>query len=133
MTFVIIASITKKQEVSVKKKELSVLLSGLALLVLISVCPGCQKEFEIEVTMINGSSSDVHLWITGESIDPSNKLAPGASRMARFTNKGKYENEEFAITVYAGQNGQVLTSKELTRNSEVSLRVRYSGGTLTEE
>ncbi|MHC1731321.1 MAG: hypothetical protein AB9888_04665 [Bacteroidales bacterium] len=116
-----------------KKKELSVLLSGLALLVLMSVCPGCQKEFEIEVTMINGSSSDVHLWITGESIDPSNKLAPGSSRMARFTNKGKYENEEFAITVYAGQNGQILTSKEFTRNSEVSLRVRYSGGTLTEE
>jgi len=122
-----------KQEVSVKKKELSVLLSGFALFVLMSVCPGCQKEFEIEVTMINGSSSDVHLWITGESIDPSNKLAPGASRMSRFTNKGKYENEEFAITVYAGQNGQVLTSKEFTRNSEVSLRVRYSGGTLTEE
>lgn len=133
MTFVIIASITKKQEVSVKKNELSVLLSGLALFVLMSVCPGCQKEFEIEVTMINGSSSDVHLWITGESIDPSNKLAPGASRMSRFTNKGKYENEEFAITVYAGQNGQVLTSKEFTRNSEVSLRVRYSGGALTEE
>ncbi|MGE5348886.1 MAG: hypothetical protein ACM3NP_06390 [Actinomycetota bacterium] len=116
-----------------KKKSLSVLLSGLALLVLMSVCPGCQKEFEVEVTMINGSSSDVHLWITGESIDPSNKLAPGSSRMARFTNKGKYENQEFAITVYAGQNGQVLTSKEFTRNAEVRLTVRYSGGTLTEE
>ncbi|NLD64789.1 MAG: hypothetical protein GX646_12945 [Bacteroidales bacterium] len=116
-----------------KMKKLSVLLSGLALLLLMSVCPGCQKEFEIEVTMINGSSSDVHLWITGESIDPSNKLVPGSSRMARFTNKGKFENEEFAITVYAGQNGQVLTSKEFTRNSEVSLRVRYSGGTLVEE
>ena len=116
-----------------KTKRLSVLISGLALLVLMSVCPGCQKEFEVEVTMINGSSSDVHLWITGESIDPSNKLAPGSSRMARVTNKGKFDGQEFAITVYAGQNGQTLTSKEFTRSSEVSLKVRYSGGTLTEE
>ena len=123
----------QKKEVFVKKKRLSVLLSGLALLVLMSVCQGCQKEFEIEVKMTNGSSSDVHLWITGESIDPSNKLAPGSSRMARFTNKGKFDGQEFAITVYAGQNGQTLTSKEFTRNSEVSLKVRYSGGTLVEE
>jgi hypothetical protein len=123
----------QKKEVFVKMKKLSVLLSGLALLVLMSVCPGCQKEFEVEVTMINGSSADVHLWITGESIDASNKLAPGASRHTKFTNKGKADGEEFAITVYAGQNGQTLTSKEFTRNSEVSLKVRYSGGTLVEE
>ena len=42
-----------------KKKRLSVLLSGLAVLVLLSVCTGCHKEYEIEVTMINGSASDV--------------------------------------------------------------------------
>ena len=116
-----------------KKKRLSVRLSGLALLVLLSVCLGCHKEFEVDVTMINGSASDVHMWISGESIDASNKLAPGASRHAIFTNKDNLTNEKFVITVYAGQNGQVLTSKEFTRNASVKLTVRYSGGTLVEE
>lgn len=128
-----IVSTTKKQEVSVKKRRLSALFSGLALLLLLSLCMGCHKALEVDVTMINGSASDVHLWISGESIDPSNKLAPGASRRARFSSKDNLTNEDLVITVYAGQNGQVLTSKEFTRNSEVSLKVRYSGGTLTEE
>ncbi len=116
-----------------KKSRLSALFSGLALLLLLSLCTGCHKELEVHVTMINGSASDVHLWISGESIDPSNKLAPGASRRAIFSSKDNLTNEDMVITVYAGQNGQVLTSKEFTRNSEASLKVRYSGGTLTEE
>lgn len=116
-----------------KKKRLSVLLSGLVFFMLLSVWTGCDSEYLINVTMINGSAADVHMWTSGESIDPSNKLAPGASRSSVFDVKDKHTNTEITITVYAGQNGQVLTSKEFTRNSEVSLRVRYSGGTLTEE
>lgn len=117
-----------------KKKSLSVLLSGLALLVLMSVCPGCQKEFEVEVTMINGSSSDVHLWITGESIDPSNKLAPGKLRNYVWDVKDTENFPEITFTIYAGQNGQTLTSKQFVLpNATGSLTVKYVGGSLVKQ
>lgn len=124
----------QKKEVSVKMKKLSVLLSGLALLLLMSVCPGCQKEFEIEVTMINGSSSDVHLWITGESIDPSNKLAPGKLRNYVWDVKDTENFPEITFTIYAGQNGQTLTSKQFVLpNATGSLTVKYVGGSLVKQ
>jgi len=120
----------------VKKKRVSALLYGLAALVLLSVISGCDIDTEnmINVTMINGSSAEVHLWTNGESIDPSNKLASGESRSKVYDVKDKDLFPEITFTVYAGQNGQTLTSKDFTLpNATGSLTVRYSGGTLVKQ
>jgi hypothetical protein len=76
----------------------------------------------------------LNLWINGESIDPSNKLALGKSRSIVFDVKDKELFPEITIEVYAGQNGQTLTSNVFIRpNATGSLTVKYTGGTLVEQ
>ena len=119
-----------------QRKSVYALITVFALLVLLSVIPGCDIETEnmITVTMINGSSEDVHMWTNGESIDPSNKLAPGKLRNYVWDVKDTENFPEITFTIYAGQNGQTLTSKQFVLpNATGSLTVKYMGGSLVKQ
>jgi len=108
-----------------------------------SLLYGCDESVkrEVIVTMKNNSSEETHLWTHGESIDPANKLAPGASRsngipwLDEDTILGDLD-QWVDITVYAGRNGATLTSKTfrvIVRGTGSSgiLEVVYSGGALS--
>ena len=114
------------------KRKFPLLLTSIATVILLTFS-SCEKNLhEMTIQLINGSATDIHLWIQGESIDPSNKLSPGASR----TITTKIEREENQPTVsfkaYAGQNGQTLTSKTF-ETAGIIVVIRYSGGTLVME
>lgn len=112
------------------KRKFSILFTGLMAALLLTV-NSCEKPLyhEIKIQLVNGSNSDVHMWIDGESIDASNKLAPGASR----TIDTKIEKEDgkpnVTFKAYAGQNGQTLTSKSFETES-ILMIIRYNGGSL---
>ncbi len=112
------------------------LLSILLSVFLLSGCDEIDSVHHIRVTLKNNSSEEMHLWTDGESIDPSNKLAPGASR----TNTLKFEVPKtedanvylVKIGVQAGRNGATITSKTFSVEKESkALTVVYSGGALS--
>lgn len=100
---------------------------------------GCDKtvKYSVNVTMKNNSSEETHLWTFKESMDPANKLAPGASRSDKITIEinEDFDNEDVSenVTVYAGRNGATLTSKTfiVMLHGTSALNVVYSGGALT--
>ncbi len=111
-----------------KKWSFIPVLSCLGLICFL-VFSSCEKEVQeqFSLQMVNGSSADVHLWILGESIDPSNKLAPGASRTVSWNiSKG----EKTTFKVFAGQNGQTITTKTFEVTGLIAI-VKYSGGSLS--
>lgn len=98
---------------------------------------GCHREetYITSIHMINNSNLETHLWTSGESMDPSNKLAPGASRTHSGNAVADAERESLIIyaTVYAGRNGATLTSLNLTMElgKNANQTVVYSGGALS--
>jgi hypothetical protein len=59
----------------------------------------------ISLTYVNGSAQYVHIFATGETFAPINRLSPGGRRVA--SGEGPIFTK---VTVYAGVNGQVLDS-----------------------
>lgn len=60
------------------------------------------------VKMTNNSSEEIHMWVTGESMDASNKLAPGASRTKKVEFKFYDKDVSKTLNIYAGKDGDVL-------------------------
>jgi hypothetical protein len=61
------------------------------------------ERMRISVTYINASRQNIHIFATGESFSPENKLAPGGRRVVSG------EGPKFSrITVYAGANGKII-------------------------
>ncbi len=112
-------------------------LKFLSLMVLLAstfILSNCGENVEkmILVTMTNNSSGEVHMWTQNENIDPSNKLQPGQSRTsyAYWTQRdGEPIVQIVPVKVYAGKNGQVLTSKtfEVNVTETSALTVSYTG------
>jgi len=97
---------------------------------------GCDStKSQILLTMKNNSNEEIHLWTDSESIDPSNKLAPGASRSKDrpyFEDDAGLMVEWIEITVFAGRNGATITSKTFRVDLPKStFTVVYSGGALS--
>jgi hypothetical protein len=103
---------------------------------------GCSSDEEviespswtIGVKLINNDLDEAHMWVTGSSISPLNKLQPGESRNATYWKSSelmKGEIKEETMTIYAGRNGVVLATKEysISINSEWSpgLKATYTG------
>jgi hypothetical protein len=87
----------------------------------------------VEVTLTNWDNEDLHMWISGESIGPHNKLKPDESRKSSYLllnvpEKGEKDSAFEDITVYAGRNGNVIASKSYSvNNNSIILRVKYDG------
>lgn len=107
------------------------LISTLLLILLLSGCGGTDQK-KIIITMKNNSSEEIHLWTTGESIDPSNKLASGESRsqLIPWLQEEGPDIEWMNVTVYAGRSGATITSK-VFKVKVGNFSVVYSGGTLS--
>lgn len=110
----------------------------LSILLSVFLLSGCKKKeswpISNHVTMKNNSSEEIHLWTSGEGIDASNKLAPGASRSHTIT--WDYETTEniiaqVNITVYAGRSGATITSITFEESVDARSYVVYSGGALS--
>ncbi len=94
---------------------------------------------DVAFTLKNSSDEDVHLWISGESIGPSNKVSPGGKRSAYKSfvdDEGKsiYADDQSAVvTVYAGRNGSVITSEiyEMDANKSSKFTVSFNGSSLS--
>jgi len=88
---------------------------------------GCSEEYRnppptkyVEVTLKNVASEAVHMWITGDQINPNNKLQPGETTRILYHKSDELLKEEIfeeSLTIYAGRNGSTLTS----RTEKVSL------------
>ena len=67
---------------------------------------------KMAINLKNLSDEYTHMWITGETIGPDNKIYPGYHRNAVYYKSAdlmdKKIKEEY-ITIYAGRNGIVLT------------------------
>lgn len=121
----------------------TIYLKGLGFALLLSslfFLSGCGGEItkNVLITMKNSSSESIHLWTSGESMDPSNKVAPGASRnnfIPWIQRDGEALVAWVEVTIYAGSNGVVLTSKtiRIMVQETGSASVVYSGGVLTEK
>ena len=108
----------------------------LSLLLSVFLLSGCEDtKSQILLTMKNNSSEEIHLWTNNESIDPSNKLAPGASRshdIPYLAEDGGLLVEWIEITVFAGRSGATITSKKIRIDlPKTKLTVAYSGGALS--
>ncbi len=96
---------------------------------------GCSQREEVlrtpiltvSVKLINNDLDATHMWVTGSSISPLNKLQPGESRNATYYKSSELINEEIkeeTMTVYAGRNGVVLATKKYS----VGLYSEWHGG-----
>jgi hypothetical protein len=66
------------------------------------------SQHRLNVTLVNSSSQETHLYMSWEQPGPENKLEPGKSRVA--TNYWKTGAPE-TVTVNAFRNGSLLGSK----------------------
>ncbi|HPS25570.1 MAG TPA: hypothetical protein PLB28_08320 [Bacteroidales bacterium] len=113
-------------------------MRSLVMLALLFVLSGCDLlTREVEVRMKNRSDDPVHLWVGGEeSIGPDNKVSSGGSRSVylnfdstSFTGDGDISSTW--ITVYAGRNGEVLTSDIFEVPIPGVLNVSFNGSSLS--
>lgn len=116
-----------------KVEKQSLRFAGLLALMLLAFSACKMIPHEMTVTMTNGSSTEVHLWMDGESIDPTNKLLPGTSRSVTYQIELDEEKSLVNFHVYAGKNGQTLMSKEFETVGAGPVEVRYTGAGLVME
>ncbi len=115
------------------------LIRSLVLIAVLFSLSGCEDlSKSLTITMKNTSNEAVHLWVDGESIGPSNKVNPGGKRSVTrewesITGEEGIVPQEVTVYVYAGRNGETLTSAsfDITVGSHASLTVRYNGKTLS--
>jgi len=89
------------------------------------------------MVLYNNDTTDTHMWITGESIGPNNKVRRLESRKADFLlEKNTLDNYlgehpqtlDEIVKVYVGRNGVTLGSKPYTVNNKVpSLFAEWTG------
>lgn len=88
--------------------------------------------------LTNNGNEEVHMWITGESIGQYNQVAVGARREVDYALKnrlagGENLTEWEEVTVYAGRNGNVLTSFTTSINSaSIFARFAWDGFVITQ-
>lgn len=109
------------------------MLSPLVLLVGFLTCSCSAENWLTNVVMTNSSEQSVHMWTTGESIDPLNELDPGESRTQLVETNVDYTTTDITLTVWVGLGDQVLTSASFTvGEGELTLNVEYSNDSLIE-
>ena len=112
-----------------------------AILVLMS---GCDMFLEgskgdLTLTLRNSYKLDTHLWINDETIGPSNKVSPGGKRTVYKSYIDEEGNPQFpedtklSYVVYAGRNGEMLTSTtfEIDTNVSNNLSCTFNGTSLS--
>lgn len=109
------------------------MLSPLLMLVVFLTSSCSADNWLTNVVMTNSSDQSVHMWTTGESIDPANELAPGESRTKLLETNVDYTTTDITLTVWVGMGNQVLTSSPFIVGEGVgTLNVEYSNGNLVE-
>lgn len=133
-TYDIFFSYTFEPEDIMKMKHSSLLTLIPLLLVVVLVTCSCNAEnWLTNVVMTNSSEQSVHIWTTGEALEPANELEPGESRTKLLETKVDYTTTDITLTVWVGTGHQVLTSSSFTVGEGVlTLNVVYSNGTLME-
>jgi hypothetical protein len=63
----------------------------------------------VDVSMYNGSDEEVHMWATGETMGPKNKLAPGEQRVHKIIIEEAADKVSFAVSV--GRNGLMIKQR----------------------
>lgn len=107
------------------------LIRSLAMFVIlfgISGCESLRNDAYIELKLMNNSVDPVHLWAHTETIDPSNRVNPGLNRSVTIV---PLENPT-TITVFAGRNGETLTSTSFEANMGAKKKVIFDGYSLSE-
>ncbi len=127
-------SYTFEPEAIMKKKHSSILML-IPLLVLVTLlASSCSAEnWLTNVVMTNSSGQSIHMWTTGETIDPENILDPGESRTKLLETAVDYITTDITLTVSVGMGDQILTSSSFTvGEGECTLNVEYTNGSLVE-
>lgn len=81
-------------------------------LVCVFVCSSCVTDTvgqAVDVSMYNGSDEEVHMWATGETMGPKNKLAPGEQRVHKIIIEEAADKVSFAVSV--GRNGLMIKQR----------------------
>ena len=112
-------------------QSMKTLIKSLAMLVIllgISGCEGLRDDAYIEIKLLNNSMDPVHLWVDNtESIDPSNRVNPGLNRTVTV----KPVENPATINVFAGRNGETLTSTSFEANMGAKVKVIFDGYSLS--
>jgi hypothetical protein len=94
--------------------------------------PEDEISADVEVELKNSDSEPVHMWITGYQISPENQLRQYESIKYYFRKSPEMiqgNGGEMTMTVYAGRNGSILTTKsEIIRENDHSYEFSYSDG-----
>jgi hypothetical protein len=81
-------------------------------LVCVFMCSSCVTDTvgqAVNVSMYNGSDEEVHMWATGETMGPKNKLAPGKQRVHKIIIEEAADKVSFAVSV--GRNGLMIKQR----------------------
>jgi hypothetical protein len=123
-----------KKKLIMKKIKLKRLAFIIAILSIIFTC-GCRGLIPISCTVVmtNKSTKEVHMWISGEGIGPTNKLAPGKSRKKTYyyseeAMKEVVFNEQMCdVNVMAGTNGKTEFNQLFTTQDGATINVNFTG------
>ncbi|MDQ7824965.1 MAG: tetratricopeptide repeat protein [Candidatus Eremiobacteraeota bacterium] len=64
------------------------------------------RNQNVYVTYKNRSSGNIHMFATGQTFSPANRLMPGEEKMLRFR-----VGSDGRVTIYAGRDGHIITQK----------------------
>lgn len=93
------------------------------------------KKVSVKVILQNQSSSEVHMFISGENFDQSNKLFTGETRTktVKMDHDDKGNTIDTPVEIFVGQNGVLLAVSELIIAADdytEKYTVSYRGGSL---
>ena len=75
-------------------------------------------KYKLDVHLVNNGVEDIHLYVSGETGSPNNRLQPGSSRTVevnslRETRSLLHIDYKYNLTLYAFRNGEVVSSKKI--------------------